>query len=36
MAMYEVAKLDGYMYSVMLGGEIGKTSDVRCFFVNER
>ena len=35
-AMYEVAKLDGYMHSVMLGGEIGKTSDGLCFSVNER
>ena len=23
-AIYEVAKLDGYMHSIMLGGEIGK------------
>ena len=35
-AMYEVAKLDGCMHSVMLGGEKGKTSDGLCFSVNER
>ena len=34
--MYEVAKLDGYMHSVMLGGEISKTSDGLCFSVIER